>query len=89
MQYESEIERKHRKLAVGAGWFCDKIMRTALNSFPDRFYAKAGRVVLMEWKRPGQPTTKQQNLRHEQLRAAGVEVYVVWSIEEANRILGV
>ena len=86
-QYESQLERKHREIAVNAGWFCDKIMRTSLNSFPDRFYARQGRIVLIEWKRPGQPVSKQQALRHDQLRAAGVEVYVVRSVEEANEIL--
>ena len=97
---ESTIERAHRKVAVAAGWFCDKIMRTSLNSFPDRFYANGdykhrcrtcmrGRVVLIEWKAPGKPAKPQQKLRHRQLRDAGIEVYVVDSIEEANAILGI
>lgn len=95
---ESEIERKHARQARDAGWFVDKIMATSLNSFPDRFYAHGGpehycpfcgrgRVVLMEWKRPGQKPTAQQLLRHRELREAGIEVYVVDSVAEATRIL--
>jgi hypothetical protein len=95
---ESTIERSHRKIAKAAGWFVDKIMRTSMNSFPDRFYAHGGakyrcrtcnrgRVVLIEWKAPGKPATPQQKLRHTQLRASGIEVYVVDSIAEAERIL--
>lgn len=96
---EAEIERKHRKTALLAGWFVDKIIKTAMNSFPDRFYAHGGsahrckhcgrgRIVLLEWKRPGENPTPQQLLRHKQLRAAGVEVHVVDSIADANYILG-
>ena len=95
---EAEIERKHRKAALLAGWFVEKIMRTAMNGFPDRFYAHGGsahcckhcgrgRIVLIEWKRPGEHANPQQQLRHKQLRAAGVEVHVVDSIADANRIL--
>lgn len=67
-----------------------KIMRASPNGFPDRMYAKAGRVVFMEWKRDKQsPVSAQQKLRHADLRNAEVEVHVVWSIEQANRILGI
>jgi hypothetical protein len=97
---ESTIERAHRKVAIAAGWFIDKIMRTSMNGFPDRFYAHGGskhrcrtcnrgRVVLIEWKAPGKQATPQQKLRHTQLRAAGIEVYVVDNIADANRILGI
>lgn len=95
---ESELERDHRTIAKAAGWFVDKVIRTALNSFPDRFYARAkpedtcphcgrGRVVLMEWKAPGEKPSPQQLVRHRQLREAGVEVYVVDNVRDANRIL--
>lgn len=89
MRLETQIEQRHRKDAVGSGWFVEKIERTSRSGFPDRFYAKDGRVVLLEWKRPGLQATAQQRLRHDQLRAAGVEVHVVHSVEEANQILGI
>lgn len=89
MKTESEIEQKHRRIAMENGWFVEKIEKTSRGGFPDRFYAKNGWVILLEWKRPGGVVSKQQKLRHEQLRKAGVEVYVVFSIEEANRILGI
>lgn len=97
---ESELEQAHWRRARLFGFFIDKIMRTSMNSFPDHFYARAkdedvcrhcgrGRIVLMEWKREGEEATAQQQLRHRQLREAGVEVFVVDSIEQANRILGI
>ena len=41
----------------------------------------------MEWKRPGGRVGKQQQLRHKELREAGVEVHVVYSIIAAEAIL--
>lgn len=94
---EADIERKHRKVARAAGWFVEKILRAARGGFPDRFYAHGsrceqcgrGRVVLVEWKRKGKRASPQQLLRHRQLRAAGIEVYVVDSLDDANQILGI
>lgn len=87
MKSESQIEQDHRQRAIMAGWFVEKIMRTGRGGFPDRFYAKGGRVVLIEWKRSDGVLSKQQQLRHRQLRKAGVEVFVVRSIAEANEAL--
>ena len=87
-QSEAEIESKHRDRARAQGWVVEKIERTGRGGFPDRFYAKGGRVVLMEWKRPGGRIGKQQQLRHKELREAGVEVHVVYSITAAEAILG-
>lgn len=89
MKSESDIEQEHRKIAKAAGWLVVKIMRASPNGFPDRLYAKNGRVVLMEWKRPGGPVSPQQRLRHRELHKAKVEVYVVESLIEANWILGI
>lgn len=84
---ESAIERKHREIAIAAGWYVEKVVSVGRGGFPDRFYAKAGRVVLIEWKSPGEKPRPQQLLRHKQLRAAGVEVYVIDNIADANVVL--
>jgi hypothetical protein len=86
-QSEAELEQRHRELAQANGWLVEKIIRTGRNGFPDRFYAKAGRVVLIEWKRPRGRVGKQQHLRHDELRAAGVEVHIVHSLSEAELVL--
>lgn len=85
---ESDIEQADRDSAKANGWFVEKIQKTGRNGFPDRFYAKGGRVILIEWKKPGGRATPQQKRRHGELREAGVEVYVVDSIEHAKRIRG-
>jgi VRR-NUC domain len=88
-QLETVIEQKHRRQAIASGWFVEKILSCARNGFPDRFYAKDRRVVLIEWKRVGEKLTPQQRLRHAELKKAGVEVYVVDNVLDANRILGI
>lgn len=96
---EKDIERDHRTWAQKFGWFVTKIMRTSTDGFPDRFYARCsdadrcphcgrGRVVLIEWKRHGQEPEPLQAQRIKELREAGVEVYVVDNLKDANKILG-
>ena len=86
-QLEAEIEARHCVIARANGWVVEKIMRTGRNGFPDRFYAKNGQVVLIEWKRPGGRISKQQLLRHQELRDAGVKVHIVYSLAEAELVL--
>lgn len=80
---EIEIERPASEYAERRGWFEVKIMQTSSRGFPDRFYARRGRVVLVEYKAPGKPATEQQAKRHRELRAAGVEVHVIDNLEAA------
>lgn len=42
----------------------------------------------MEWKRKGTDLSPLQEQRINELRSAGVEVYVVRDLKEAKRILG-
>lgn len=96
---EKKVEQDNRSWAQKAGWFVIKIMRASLDGFPDRFYARShdqdrcpycgrGRVVLIEWKRKGKDLSPIQEQRINELREAGVEVYVVRDLKEARRILG-
>jgi hypothetical protein len=84
---ETTEEQKHAADARRRGWFVDKIMATGRNGFPDRFYAKDGRVVLMEWKRSRKDRTPLQIQRNIELSRAGVEVYVVTTRHEADMAL--
>lgn len=87
---ETEIEQEHRDIAKAAGWLVFKIMAASPNGFPDRLYVKDGRKVLIEWKKPGEPMTAQQVIRHRELIAHGWdEVYCAFSIKDANKILGI
>lgn len=84
---EKEVEHPAMLYAESRGWWQDKIMRTSRGSFPDRFLARQGRVILIEFKRPGEPARPKQGKRHRELRAHGVEVFLCDNLEDAKRIL--
>lgn len=84
---EIEIERPAMTYAESRGWFQDKIMRTSRGSFPDRFLAREGRIILIEFKALGETPTPKQRKRHRELRAHGVEVFVIDNLEEAKAVL--
>lgn len=95
---ESSIERPASEYAKLRRWFVEKIAWALTNGMPDRFYARRvprcphcgneTRVVLIEYKRPGSDgPTEQQLLRHDELRAVGIEVHWVADLDEAKRLL--
>ena len=84
---ETEVEGPARDYAKSRGWYADKIMRTGRKGFPDHFFARQGRIILIEFKRPLEEPSEQQFKRHKELRAHGVEVFVVDNLDEARRIL--
>ena len=84
---EKEIERPAHDYAKLRGWIAEKIMRTGRKGFPDHFFARSGRVLLIEFKRPGELPNRQQLKRHRELREHGVEVFIVDNLDEAKRIL--
>lgn len=84
---EIEIEQPASEYAESRGWFQDKIMKTSRGSFPDRFYARAGRIILIEYKAPDEEPNGKQLKRHRELREHGVEVFVVDNLDEAKEIL--
>lgn len=87
-KFETDLEQEHRKRSIADGWLVVKIVRAIPNGFPDRFYARNGRIVLIEFKRPGSGrVSPQQVKRHAELRAAGVEIHVVDSLSKAERVL--
>lgn len=71
-----DIEQPFLKQVTKWGWLCEKVVSLSRNGWPDRFLARKGRIVLCEFKRPGEKPTPQQDKRHRELRAFGIEV--VW-----------
>lgn len=84
---ETEVEGPARDYAKSRGWYADKIMRTGRKGFPDHFFARQGRIILIEFKAPNKEPETQQLKRHKELRAHGVEVFVVDNLDDARRIL--
>lgn len=80
---EKEIERPATFYAERRGWFEFKIMQASKRSIPDRFYARGGRLLFVEYKRPGEKPTRQQLRRHAEMREHGIEVHVIDNMDTA------
>jgi len=86
---ESWLEAKVVREAQKLGWWQVKLMQCSKRGVPDRVFIRGGRVVWIEFKRPGgdgEPG-KQQKIRHYEMRAAGAEVFVINSLEAALAVL--
>lgn len=85
---EATEEREANKRLKALGWLCEKV-KGYRNGWPDRLYIRQGRVVFAEWKRPDDTAgpNPQQSLRHAEIRAAGGEVFVFRTWQEAVRVL--
>ena len=89
------VESAYEKVACDAaeadGWLVRKLAWLGRRSGPDRFFAKDGRVVLIEFKRPGEKVVEGsgQSKEIQRLLDAGVEVHSVNTHLQALRILGV
>lgn len=87
---ESPIEDWVCEKAEAAGWLTRKLKWIGRINGPDRFFAKDGRVVLIEFKRPGGAGARvKQEKEVNRLIAAGVEVHVVDNPLAGLRVLGV
>lgn len=62
-------------------WFQQGMVPKNLRGMPDRIAIKGGRHVWLEFKSPQGKLSSDQELRIEELRAAGAEVLVVRSLE--------
>lgn len=82
----NDIEQPARLFAESRGWLFEKVVSNSRRGFPDRFCARAGRVMLVEFKKPGKEPTKQQFKRHEELRGYGIEVHWIDTLEAAHAL---
>lgn len=83
---EKSIEREGGDYAFKRGWFEIKLTSPSRRGWPDRFYARGGRIVLVEWKKEGEAPTVQQAKLHRELRAHGVEVHWLDNLEAAKAL---
>lgn len=86
---ERNVESKSCGRAETRGWFQSKYKSPGRRSSPDRIFAKHGRVFFVEFKAPGKDATDLQKIKHAEMRAAGLTVYVCDSVEQFMRILDI
>lgn len=84
---ERDIESWSKRLADKYSWWHKKFKSPGNRSAPDQIFAKNARVFWVEFKATGVPVTEKQHLYHEEMRAAGLTVYVCDSREGFGKIL--
>jgi|AntDeeMinimDraft_6_1070357.scaffolds.fasta_scaffold29016_2 hypothetical protein len=75
--------------AEAAGWLHRKVKWVGRRNAPDDVFAKDGRTVWIEFKRPGGQPRPGQVREIDRMKGAGMEVHVVDNPLIALRILGV
>ena len=87
---ESEVESHLRKRIESVGGQCVKFIPDYKRGWPDRLLLlPAGVLLWVETKRPvGGSLSPAQLVAHEQLRRLGQRVEVVWTREDADRLIG-
>ena len=86
---EYNIEMTVCKKAEAAGWLIRKLQWIGRRGAPDRVFIKDGRLVLIEFKRPGKEPIGQQRREFNRIKAAYPETYWTDNVAEALDILGI
>lgn len=85
---EATIETTICREAKDAGWICRKLQFIGVRGAPDRIFGKDSFTVMIEFKRLGERPTRQQTVRHDELRKMfGWEVYACDSLDSAREVL--
>lgn len=85
---ESTVESRAKRYAKSLGYYVRKFKSPGKTSVPDDVFKHLnGPVFFVEFKALGKPATELQLNEHEEMRAAGLIVYVVDNFEDAKAIL--
>jgi len=88
MTLEATVEDEVVAWAENNGWLVRKMQYPGRRGCPDRFFFKNGKLVLIEFKRPGRNKADPLQVReHRRFEQAGWKVHVVNSVEHAKDIL--
>lgn len=84
---ELAIEQPAIALAESTGWYVKKMQYVGVRGCPDRHFYKRGRLLIVEFKKPGGVLDGHQVKRHRELREAGWKVHVIDNYEVFVRLL--
>lgn len=84
---ESRIEAELIKRVLANGGLHRKMRWISRRHSPDQFIALCGHVYLVEVKRPGEKPRPGQSREHARLRAQGVRVEVVSTMDEVEKFI--
>lgn len=85
---EKDIESRTCDYAKSKGWLVYKFTSPARAAVPDRLLiTPQGRVIFVEFKRTGHKPTVPQEREHARLRAQGVLVFVIDTVEAGKAMV--
>jgi cation transport regulator ChaC len=80
---EQQIQTKIKRKLIERGWYVTKLIKTSTNGIPDLLAIKYGKAMFIEVKREGGKLSPIQELRIEELKAAGA-IVKVWTDYDFN-----
>lgn len=80
----ADVQSPAVKWARAQGWLC---IRLGKDGWPDYLFIRAGRVVFIEFKRPGGERKRRQEKKRADLIREGQESYFCETADQAIRIL--
>lgn len=86
-QREIVLETYIVEEAQEAGWVVRKMRYIGRRSCPDRWFFRAGVLVIIEFKKKGEEPDPLQKREHKRLLAAGFKVHVVDTYKHARQLL--
>ncbi len=87
MTREIVIEEKVCEFAEKQGWLVRKMVYAGRRGCPDRFFFRNGKVLMIEFKRPGTKPDGLQEREHARLREHGFTVHVIDNIADGCALL--
>lgn len=71
------VQNPVTRFARGRGWYARRMKYLDRRGCPDTWFMRAGKLVIVEWKRPGGELEVQQVMRIRELRNASMTVHVI------------
>lgn len=87
MSREIVIEQKVCDFAEAQGWLVRKMVYAGRRGCPDRFFFRGGKMLMIEFKRPGCKPDAVQEREHARLRAQGFRVHIIDSVGAGCELL--
>ena len=81
------VQKPVVRYAVSLGWLCWKMKIEGRRGCPDYWFFRDGVLLIVEFKAPGKPRQRQQELRAEELAAKGFTVHVIDNAEDGRALI--
>lgn len=86
---EKTVEQHVCDYAKASGCLVLKLNVKGQVGWPDRLFIYQGKVLMIEFKRPGQVPTPIQQYVHNQLKGAGAQVEVIDNVSQGKELIDV